>query len=408
MLPINLQQAGIFNQKTLTQNEFNTFATEFFDKAKNNLIDNPPAFFSVLDDQKNQTEILNYVQKEKENFDNFIICGIGGSALGTRAVRDAINHKKTKLTILDTIDPDYLTSFIKKDFSRTLFLIISKSGTTLETMSQFFFFKDLVKKQNLNWKKHFIFITGKKGILKDIANENNIKTFPVPEKLGGRYSVMSAVGLLPLALDDININNLIKGAKKAREETLSSDIENNIPLKLATAEFLLKKSISVAFIYNKKLESLGMFWRQLLAESIGKNKKTGILPHVAIGTRDQHSDLQLFSEGPTNKLFTFIKEKKDPQLNLPKIKNKNFQYISQKSFSELIKASYKGVSKSLKEQNLPVQFIEIEEINEETIGKMLFYFEAEIAFLGQMFEVDPFNQPGVERGKIITKGLLEF
>ena len=363
-----------------------------------------PQFFKILDNRKQQKEIISFAQKNKNKFNYFIVCGIGGSALGVKVITEGL--QKENIKVLDSIDPFFLKKFTqdlsKKNLSKILFFFVSKSGNTLETLSQFFFFRDFLEKNKINWKKNFIFITGSKGTLIDIASKHKIKTFSIPLSLTGRFSVFSAVGLLPLACSGVNIEKLLQGAKKGLLSSLSENLSENKAFLLAFAEFFCKKPISVSFIYSYKLRNLGNYWRQLLAESIGKSNKIGITPLVAIGTREQHSDLQLFIDGPTDKLFTFLIENKKSTLK-PSSKELG---IFKKSFSDLIEASFKGTARSLMDKGLPVQSMEINSINEESLGEILFIFQAEIFFLAKILKINPFNQPGVEKGKKITKKLL--
>lgn len=388
------------------KSDFEQFISQFLAENLEEFQNNPPAFYKILDNSPEIEEIINFAETEKNKWQEIIVCGIGGSALGAKAIYDAINPEK-KLTILETIDPFVLEKIIKKDLSKSLFVFISKSGTTLETVAQFSFFKEELKKQGLNWQKQSIFITGNQGKFREIADQENIKTFSVPEEVGGRFSVFTPVGLVPLALADIDIAKLIVGTKTGKENALNKNWQENIPLRLAAIEYLAKKSISVLFIYSERLEAVGRFWRQLLAESIGRSEEIGILPHIAIGTRDQHSDLQLFTEGPSDKLFTFLIEKTKNPLSLPKIDDPDYNYLNQQKFSDLIWASKQGTKGSLTEKGRPNQTLEIEKITEEAIGELLFIFEAEIAYLGKMFKINPFNQPGVEQGKKITKKILK-
>lgn len=404
-----LDQKYLFNteseaQNDLLQSNFEQTLKKFSDCELKELRLAPPGFFSVLDEQKTLEEIAEFAKNQNKK--HLILCGIGGSALGTKAVLAALGLSR-KITILDTIDPEALAVVAESDLAENLFLFVSKSGDTLETVAQYFFFRTKLEAQKLPLGEHMVFITGEQGFLWETAKKDQIKTFSVPVAVGGRYSVLTAVGLLPLALAGVEIEKLLAGAKKARENVLSADTAKNLALRLAVAEFTLQKPVSVAFIFAEKLQYLGYFWRQLLAESIGKSEKIGILPHIALGTRDQHSDLQLFAEGPNDKLYTFIEDGGDYPLALPPIATTNFTRLSEKKFSDLRKASAEGTRRSLIEKYRPVQTLVIEKIDEETIGELIFTLEAAIAYLGYLFKIDPFNQPGVERGKKITTEILQ-
>ncbi|MCT4592471.1 MAG: hypothetical protein N4A36_03785 [Candidatus Gracilibacteria bacterium] len=393
---MKLKQENIFKSEPL-KTECLALVQEF--------ADNSPDFFRILDKEDEQSEIQDFADKNRYKWKNIVICGIGGSALGTKAVLSATG-KGANITILETINQDEISKILKKDISKTLFVFISKSGGTLETVSQYFFFRNLIEEKGLKFKDHAIFITGDTGYFREISDTEGAISFEVPDEVSGRFSVFTSVGLVPLAFAGVSIKTLIKGAKKARKNALLKN-NKNTALKMALAEHESKRSISVMFLYSDKLYDAGRFWRQLLAESIGKTPETDITPHICIGTREQHSDLQLFIEGADNKLYTFIQEDFDKKIKLPEIKDKDYSYLSGKTFQKLLNTSLIGTSSSLLEQSKPVQFVNISKINTESIAELLFTFEAEIAYLGKILNLNTFNQPGVERGKHITKEILK-
>jgi len=384
---------------------------------------NKPGYsFLKLPDYNGLTEKIKKFANEQKKFkwENIVVLGIGGSALGGIALRDTLLgpyhflKKKTHLFFLDNIDPDdvfQLFSLIK--FEKTLFIVISKSGGTVEPMALYNIAKKMfVRKKIKNYQKHFIFITDpKKGILRTIGKKERITMFDVPPDVGGRFSVLSEVGLVPAALAGIDINALLKGAKKMREIIWKSKPLVNPALILAVLQYLFDKKknkiMTVMMPYSNCLFRFSDWYRQLLAESIGKNKNSGPTPINALGVTDQHSQLQLYNEGPENKWFIFLhvlKHKNDLSLSagLPK----DIGFLNNKKLSELIDAAYIGTSESLAKNCRPNITVLVPTINAEVLGSMFMLFEFQVALLGLLYKVDAFNQPGVEESKIITKKIL--
>ncbi len=377
------------------------------------------AFLNLPDDAGLVRKIKKFVKTQKNKWENIVVLGIGGSALGGIALRNAIlgplHHieEKPHLFFVDNIDPNFITQLLGSiDLKKSLFIVISKSGSTVEPMALFNLIKLKLVKVQEDWQKHMVFITdAKKGELRPIGKKEKITMFEVPSKVGGRFSVLSSVGLVPAALANMDINGVLRGAKKMREFIKKSKPENNPALILAFLQYFLdkrrKKSMTVMMPYSNLLFRFGDWYRQLLAESIGKNKRTGPTPINAMGTTDQHSQLQLYNEGPNNKFLIFLNvlnHQEDLELgsNLPK----KLAHINDKKMSEIINAALIGTSESLAKNKRPNITINIPRINEETIGALFMLFEFQVALLGLLYKVDAFNQPGVEAGKIITKQIL--
>lgn len=375
-------------------------------------------FLNLPDNDALIRKIKKFVtDQKKNNWKNIVVLGIGGSALGAIAIRDALLpaiNPKIRLIVLDNIDPEYTFDTLSAvDLSKTLFIVISKSGTTTEPMVIYGIVKEmLIKKFPKNYQKHFVFITDpKKGLLRKISKKEGITAFDVPPKVGGRFSVLSSVGLLPSALAGADVNGLLKGARLMREAIKTKLPEKNPALLLAVIQYLMDrkkdKNITVMMPYSNKLFKVGDWYRQLLAESIGKNKKTGPTPIASLGTTDQHSQLQLYAEGPNNKLIIFLRILKhinDPKLNdvLPK----EIGYLNNKKMSAILDSAYLGTSQSLAKNGVPNLTIEIPKADAENLGALFMLFEFQVALLGLFYKVDAFNQPGVEHGKQITKKLL--
>ncbi len=393
-------------------------------------------FYQIFEDadfQAEVEEIKKFAEKSREKFTDIVLCGTGGSALGTLAIQESLlpkipsfNHVQDKqkiprLHVLENIDAEViaeLTEFL--DFSKTLFLIISKSGGTIETISQYKFFRrrlaghsGILTEKNLELKNHFVFITGKTGFLREEAEREGIQTFSVPENIGGRFSVLTAVGLVPAALMGINIDELLAGGAEistalrgTARDFQSTDFAKNLPFQLALAQFLALQNgqtQNVLMPYSAKMKNFGNWWAQLLAESTGKDGK-GITPIPAQGVTDQHSQLQLFVDGPADKLVIFMEILPHPHPLLEgegAIRRKSNADL--KTFEKLMQAELRGTAQSLTEKNRPNLTIQVGEISPRNFGKLFMLFMGATAFLGEFMGINAFNQPGVERGKNLAK-----
>ena len=345
-----------------------------------------------------------------------LLLGLFASNKASRICSD-----KKKLHVLDNIDPALVTEVQDViQLERTLFIVVTKSGGTPETLSQYMYFRNLCNNANLEAKDHFVFITDpEKGFLRKVANEEGIITFDVPPNVGGRFSVLTAVGLLPAKLIGIDIEELLEGARDMRDAFKSENGDENTPFKLATIQYLLYKkgkSMNVLTPYAQKLIRLSDWDRQLLAESVGKKKNNdgetvnvGITPVNALGATDQHSQSQLYNEGPNDKLHLFIKvNNMGMDVAIPMIysEEESLQYLKDISFNKLIHTEMEGTVGALTKNDRPSVTLEVEEVNARALGELFLLFEGATAFLGEFFNINAFDQPGVELSKNITKQLL--
>ncbi len=380
-------------------------------------------FYDVVDDLQTLEQVKNFAKINSKKYKEFVVLGIGGSALGPICLQQSLTHlfKQSKLRVIDNIDPTLIHELEEvTNFKDALFIVITKSGGTPETLAQYFYFNQKIKDLNLNPKDHFVFITDpEKGLLRQIARDQGITTFDVPENVGGRFSVLTPVGLLPAALLGINIDNILEGARKQKQLFLSNNPEENIAFKLASVQYLLSKkgkSINVMMPYSQKLIRFADWYRQLLAESIGKKEDnngnvvhTGITPVNALGATDQHSQSQLYNEGPNDKLFIFIDVMDfgvDVKIPIPDLKNTEINYLQNITFKKLIHTEKKGTEDAYTHNDRPNISIKIDSINEEALGELFMLFEGSMAFLGEFFNINAFDQPGVELSKNLTKQLL--
>jgi len=376
------------------------------------------AFLALPDADANLRKVKKYLKDQQKNaWKHIVLLGIGGSALGPIAVRDALTNefeRGCKLHVLDNIDPTYVSRFFSGlPMAKTLFVVISKSGTTTEPMSLFALAKEkvLVKFPG-NYQKHFVFITDPKGgLLRKIAKKEGIETFDIPPKIGGRFSVLSNVGLIPCGLAGMDITGLLTGARQMREALKRNKGYDNQALKLASIQYLLDKkkgkTMTVLMPYSNYLFRIGDWYRQLLSESIGKKKSAGPTPITALGTTDQHSQLQLYNDGPNNKFLIFMRVLK--HIENPKLANvlpDELAFLNGQKLGNIIDASYKGTAEALTKHKRPNLTIEVPKVDSRHLGALFMLFEFEVALLGLFYNVNAFDQPGVEYSKKITKQLL--
>jgi len=345
------------------------------------------------------------------------VIGIGGSSLGTRAIYEFLKHSNDypkTLHFFETTDPILLNSTIKDiDLKDTFFVVISKSGTTIETISNFRYLSSLVTID----KSNLAIISEDDSKLYSYALKNDITTFIIPKDVGGRFSVFSAVGLLPLAMVGIDIDNILNGCKKLHNSFFDKK-EYYEPL-MQKARFLVENkhrfNINVLFSYSSLLESFNKWYIQLWGESLGKiniNKtKQALTPIGLIGPIDQHSFLQLIIEGKRDKTVTIIKvnnfenNTKIPS-NLKEIAG--LDYIDNLEFATLLDAQANSTIQAIEEQqDIPCDVITIRAVDEYNIAKLMYTYQLLTSVIGQFLQINTYDQPGVEYGKIILKDKLK-
>jgi len=378
--------------------------------------------------------ILKTAEQVRNKFDYFVVFGIGGSALGPIAVQTALNHlhynelsddKRSgpKFYVEDNVDPERMEAlFDIIDIKKTCFNIITKSGKTAETMSQYLICENLLKeKLGDSWNKHIIATTDKKnGNLIKIAKENKFKTFVIPDGVGGRFSELCPVGLLPAAVCGIDIKDMLDGAKFMEELCQSDDLENNpgymAGLLMYIAMQKKSKNIQVVMPYADSLKYFADWYAQLWAESLGKKHSqrgkeifVGQTPVKALGVTDQHSQVQLYTEGPFDKVITFIGvEKYRTEYTIPHGCEDipDVSFLGGLTLNELILAEQKATEIAVTAAGKLNQTITLPEVNANTIGQLMYFFMVQTAVCGELLKIDAFDQPGVEAGKIATYALL--
>ena len=378
--------------------------------------------------------VKEYASMVEGRFDNILVLGIGGSALGGLAVTEALlkpywnlltpeqRDNLPRIFFLDNIDPDTITGLLEiLDLSKTLVNVITKSGSTAETMSQFLIVKDILERElGDDYRKNIVATTDKKtGILRQIAEQEGYKTFVVPDDVGGRFSVFSAVGLLPFALVGINIDELTNGIKDMDLALKNVDIWENIAAQNALIHYLLDtrkgKNISVMMPYSSRLKYVADWYAQLWAESLGKNKdkdgndvQIGQTPVKALGVTDQHSQIQLYNEGPNNKIINFIRvEEFDNTVEIPRIfEYTGIGYLGGKTINDLLNAEADSTRVALSDYNRPTVTITLPKVDGYNVGQLLYMLEVQTAIAGELYNIDAFNQPGVEQAKNYTYALM--
>lgn len=359
-----------------------------------------------------------------------ILIGIGGSSLGTRAVLQAIlgtefhNRGRKKFYCAESVDSEEIHA-LKMILLDTLnrgeniiLIIASKSGGTIETISNAAIFINLLKDHDpQHYNRSIVVITDHGSELWYIAHAHHWSVLEIPALIGGRYSVFTAVGLFPLALMGIDIDKIDEGAHTMRELCVNEDPEINIAACSAIslyAHYQQNKKIHDTFLFSQKLFGVGQWYRQLLAESLGKTDNNGvpvgITPTVSIGSTDLHSMVQLYLGGPDDRFTTFVWVDKSRQnVEIPPgpfTEKTSSEFLARKNLHEVMSAIFDGTAQAYKDALRPFIILNLHEINEFTIGALLQMKMLEIIYLGYLLNVNPFDQPNVEKYKVITRELL--
>ena len=378
--------------------------------------------------------VLSVAEDVRARAENFVVLGIGGSALGPIAVQRALNHlhynelppekrNGPKLYVEDNIDPERMAALLDViDIEKTVFNVISKSGGTSETMSQLLIISALLhEKLGENIASHLIATTdAERGHLAKIAQKEMLSSFVIPEGVGGRFSELCPVGLLAAAVCGIDIRELLAGA--AYMDALCdqmNDIWRNPAYMYATLQYIAMQrgcNISVVMPYADSLQYIADWYAQLWAESLGKKYRldggiihAGQTPVKALGVTDQHSQLQLYTEGPFDKVITFIGVDhyrrttaiREGYTDIPEV-----SFLSGHTQNELIAAEQRATEHAIAKSGHLCQTITLPEVNAFTIGELLFFFEMATAFAGELLGINAFDQPGVEESKTATYALL--
>lgn len=428
-LKLDLQNSGIDTKEI---QEYSKRVKEIHEELQKNK-NNEDEFLGWIDlpenyDKEEFERIKKAAKKIQKDSDVLLVIGIGGSYLGARAVIESLTNsfynmqekgkRKTPQIIYvgNTLSPNYIHDVMEliedKDFSIN---VISKSGTTTEPAVAFRIFRELLEaKYDLKEARGRIFVTTdkEKGALKKLAIKENYQTFVIPDNIGGRYSVLTAVGLLPIAVAGIKIDKLMEGARQAREKYSDSSLKYNECYKYAVARNILygnDKNIEILVNYEPKMHYMTEWWKQLYGESEGKDEK-GIFPTGAEFTTDLHSLGQYIQEGRRNLFETVIKintPENDMKVGLDEDDLDGLNYLTGKSIDYINKKAMEGTIEAHVVGDVPNILIEMEKLDELNLGKLIYFFELACAMSGKILGVNPFNQPGVEKYKKNMFRLLE-
>ncbi|PAF41709.1 glucose-6-phosphate isomerase [Helicobacter sp. 11S03491-1] len=375
-------------------------------------------YYELPFEDKALKDSQKYIQENEkflENIKNILIIGIGGSSLGLKAIDSILSHlpsrKNISLTFLEHTDPiEIQKSLLNIQTSDSLFIIISKSGTTIETSS---LMKYVINKYHLldtpQKKSHLVLITDEDSPLHLFAKEQEISVLTIAKNIGGRFSVLSSVGIFPLMLLGYNASEFLKGAAEFEERFFERKEEHLLKKAIFLAKNRDRFHINILFSYSSAFKDFNFWYVQLWGESLGKldiyGKKVGLTPIGLIGSIDQHSFLQLITQGLMDKTVTFISINRAKYIE-PKIPNLSFKYlestdfVNNTSFSKLLNLQQIATMETIQNEGIPTDHIEIDELCEKSLGKLIIYFELLTSCVGGIFNINSYDQPGVEFGKI--------
>ena len=385
----------------------------------------------------NQEEVIQKAEKVaadiRAKFDTFIVFGIGGSALGSIMLMNALKDLHynelsaerrggPRIYVEDNIDPERMTSLLNIiDLDKTCVNIISKSGNTSETMSQYLIIIDLLKRRLGDaYKDHVVVSTDEsKGCLRSVAESEGLVSFVIPHGVGGRFSELCPVGLLPACVAGVDVRELLAGAAAMDERCKSSDVFENPALFAAALQYASigkGMNLHVMLPYADSLRYFADWYAQLLAESLGKNVMrdgtpcaVGQTPVKALGVTDQHSQVQLYTEGPDDKVITFLRvEDYRANVTIP-VGPKEFtdiEFLYGHTLNELMDDEMRATEYALLKSAKPSWCVTLPRVSAYTIGQLIYFFEMMIAYMGELLDIDAFNQPGVEEGKNAAFALM--
>jgi glucose-6-phosphate isomerase len=392
-------------------------------------------FFDLPRERQSVDRIRTFADGIGQAFDTVVVLGIGGSALGTTALRDALlkpgwneltdeqRDYFPRLYVLDNVDPTTFGALLERlDPARTLYNVVSKSGATAETMAQFMVVREQLRGAlDDAYRGHLIFTTDPaRGVLRRIADEEGIATLPVPPGVGGRFSVLSPVGLLPAALAGVDIDALLAGAAAMDERCRTPDFADNPAAVFAALQYLADKdrnaSIHVMMAYTDRLFGMADWFRQLWAESLGKARTLdgdevhcGPTPVKALGATDQHSQVQLYIEGPYDKTITFLTAREAvADLIIPRVYEDidELGYLGGRTMGELLDAERQATSAALASRGRMNMTIELPRVDAHSMGQLFMMLQIATVYAGGLYGIDPLDQPGVELGKQLTYAIM--
>jgi glucose-6-phosphate isomerase len=379
-------------------------------------------FDAILDDRRSQSLSVREGRRLARQADVLVVNGIGGSALGPLAIQTALRPRR-RLIVLDNIDPEGVAaSLASLDPRRTAVNAITKSGSTAETMANLLILLEWMERSlgPRHVRRWAATTDPRKGDLLTIARRLGMPTLPIPENVGGRFSVLTPVGLLPAAFLGVDVMSMIEGARLMRRHCWSTPVEKNIGVIGAVILFLMatkkRRNIQVLMSYSDSLVHLVGWYCQLWAESLGKRLdrrgrlvETGQTPVAALGATDQHSQVQLYMEGPHDKIVTFLETRSfRKNVRIPRLHKdiSSTAYLGGKTLGELIQAECKATATALTAAGRPNLSYVLPTVSAHVLGQLFYLFEFQTALAGELYDVNAFDQPGVEAGKVATYALM--
>ncbi len=388
-------------------------------------------FVDLPGDKRLLDQVTRFSASARGKYDDVVILGIGGSALGPVALRTALRPSGwnmldekarggyPRLHVLDNVDPETVAALLERlQLTRTLFVVTSKSGGTAETMAQFLIVHDRIISSKLDVTKQMVFVTDpKQGALRPLAERHKVPALDIPPNVGGRFSVLTPVGTLPAALIGIDVESLLTGAGEMARRCERADLATNPAGVYAMLQWLadtqLKKSIAVFMPYSDPLRDFAAWFVQLWAESLGKRRpdgtSVGSTPVPALGATDQHAQVQLFMEGPADKTVTFVAVRErstDLKIPLAFPDVKELGYLAGHTLAELIDIERRATAGALAKRGRPNMTIHLDRVDATHVGELMMFLEMATAYAGHLYGIDAFNQPGVELGKQFAYALL--
>jgi glucose-6-phosphate isomerase len=380
-------------------------------------------FDAILDDRRAIAACQREGERLRRLADTLVVNGIGGSALGALALQTALGPPRKRLVVLDNVDPERVSaSLAGLTPERVAVNVVTKSGSTAETMANLAVLLSFMEKRlgPRHVRRWCATTDPKRGDLLALARRLGFPTLPVPPNVGGRFSVLTAVGLLPAAFLGIDIGALMEGARSMRRHCWQTRSDRNLGVLGASLLHLLAtkrgRAIQVLMPYNDALVHLADWYRQLWAESLGKRVsrkgrvvETGQTPVVALGATDQHSQVQLYMEGPHDKVVTFLEVetyRKDVRIPKQHADLKSLGYLAGHSLGELLLAEKRGTESALTAAGRPNFTYRLPRVSEHVLGQLVYLFEFQTALSGELYDIEAFDQPGVEAGKVATYALM--
>ncbi|MBA3776488.1 MAG: glucose-6-phosphate isomerase [Betaproteobacteria bacterium] len=389
-------------------------------------------FIDLALDGSGVGDLLSFADGAGQAFSDVVVLGIGGSALGPIALRSALRSTSwnalddeareyfPRLHVLENVDPVTVASVLGRvELGRTLFLVISKSGGTAETMAQYLIARGRLEAElGKEFKRHLVFLTDPaKGALREIARNEGIATLEIPSNVGGRFSILSPVGLLPAALIGIDVRALLAGAADMFSRCDGDELASNPAAVFGTLQWMADSRLGlrnhIIMPYSDPLRDFGGWFVQLWAESLGKIKSDGTsvgpTPIPALGVTDQHSQVQLFMEGPRDKTVTFVAVgERAVDLEIPKLHGDipELSYLGGHTLAELLDAERRATAAALSQRGRLNMTITLDSIDAHHVGGLIMLFEMATIYAGALYGINPLDQPGVELGKRYTYALM--